>query len=268
VGFLADSQKRLAHSTSLVNLALSRHQKKGSFSHICGRTFITIQCLHCGHQINIKAGSRDRTCPGCSHELYLGLYHKYKPVISGRSDLKLLTLTWKPVEKQAAEIVRAIGQAIVRLFHRKRYARLWKGILAVVECKKTKSGLFYYHVHCIVSGRYVPQSVISRDWKEVSGFPIVDVRAIRRTPKRALRYVLKYMMKGSLFENPDDRRDFKTSMKGVRYVRSYGEFYNVGFAKGRHVYYPCPLCGATKCWVVLDFVDLVDLFEGVPYYPP
>jgi hypothetical protein len=83
-----------------------------------------------------------------------------------------------------------------------------------------------------------------------------------------LRYVLKYVLKGFAFDEPKDRADFKESMKGARYIRSYGGFYDFEYRTGRHVYFPCPECGAVRAWVVLEFCDLVDLVEGEPYYPP
>jgi len=258
------------HSASLDIYALSRHAvlkpaiSKG-ISHDCSREFLTLQCLKCGHRHSILSGSRDRTCPACANELYHRIYDHYKELIADVPNLKFLTLTWKPVEFQDARIVRAMGEALNKLLHRKRYARLWKGLLATVECKKTPSGKFYYHIHCLLSGAYVPQALISKDWREISGFPIVHVKRISRTPRRALRYVLKYILKGFSFAKSKDKIDFKMSMRGVRYVRSYGDFYNFQYKHGTHVYFPCPNCEAVKSWVVLEFCDLVDLVEGVPY---
>jgi len=143
--------------------------------------------------------------------------------------------------------------------------KFWKAILAVVECKKSNSGLFYYHIHCIVSGRYIPQKEISSAWREISGFPIVHIKKIWRTPKRALRYILKYVLKGFALVEEKDIKEFHETMKGVRYIRSYGDFYNFEYLSAKHVYFPCPNCNAVKCWVVLEFCDTVDLFDGVPY---
>jgi Zn finger protein HypA/HybF involved in hydrogenase expression len=232
--------------------------------HTCGREFLTIQCLHCGHRHLVLAGSRDRTCPACAKEQYDVFYERYVDLISKVPDLKFLTLTWRPVRRQDPEIVRAMGKALNRFLHMKRY-RVWKGLLATVECKKTRYGWFYYHIHCILSGGFVPQAQISEDWKKQSGFPIVYIEKIWRTRKRALRYVLKYVLKGFAFEKDKDRLDFKMSMKGVRYIRSYGDFYNSEYLSSNHVYFPCPECGSVKCWVVLDYCGLVDLFEGIPY---
>lgn len=248
-------------SPSLDRLAISRHRDR----HICGREFLTIQCLKCGHRHQIRSGSRDRTCPACAKEIYQRIYRKYENFIKTYSDLKFLTLTWRPVREQDPDIVRSIGTAVAKLRHRKKYARHWRAILATVECKKTDSGLFYYHIHCIVSGDYIPQKQISNDWREISGFPIVHIQRIYRTPARALRYVLKYVLKGFSFDEPKDRQKFKESMKGVRYLRSYGDFYNFEYLKARHVSFPCPECGSVRAWILVDFCHVVDLKEGVCY---
>lgn len=249
---------------SLDIYALSRHLKNRKVEHVCDRDFITIQCLNCGTNHPVATGSKDRTCPACSKEIYGRMFEKYEAVVKSKKELKFLTLTWRPVKEQSAGLVREIGAAVIKLLHRKKYAKVWKGVLAVLECKKTKSGLFYYHVHCILEGKYIPQKEISDDWREISGFSIVYIKRIWRTPTRAFRYVLKYLLKGFNLFSKGDREDFKDSMRGVRYVRSYGSFYNFQYRTGEHVYFPCPGCGSIKCWVVIDFLtESIPL--GVPY---
>lgn len=174
----------------------------------------------------------------------------------------MLTLTAKPVPTQDSAIVGELRSALTRFLHRHPYHH-WKGVLAVIECKKTRTNLFYYHIHCILDGFFVPQDQISRDWKDCSGFPIVWVERIR-SPNRALKYVLKYVLKGFSFNDHQDRLDFKESMRGVRYVSSYGSYYDL-YQTANHVYFPCPNCQAVKSWVVWDYIGQVDLFQNVPY---
>jgi ribosomal protein S27E len=238
----------------------------GRIEHICERSFLTIQCIKCGHQHRVLSGSKERTCPACSRELYRALYDRYEPIVIGSRNLKHLVLTSKPVKKQSSQVVRALITCFVRLLHRKPYRRVWRASIASIECKKTPSGLFYYHLHCLLDGDYVPQSQISLDWREISGFPICFIKAVIETPKRSLRYILKYVMKGSTgLVDPEDRINFKESMKSTRLIHSYGEFYNAQYRVGIHVPYPCPICGAERCWVVLEFCDTVDLYRGIPY---
>lgn len=258
-------QSTLGNSSnpSLVKISF---KSASDFRHTCGREVITIQCLKCGCYISVGSGSRDRTCSACAKWIYERRVARFEKAIENRKNLKLLTLTWKPVPKQDPLIVRAIGRAVTKLLHRKRYVKAWKGVLAVLECKETKYGWFYYHVHILLFGAYIPQKQISKDWREISRFSVVDIRRVWRTPLRALRYVLKYILKGFSFKDPKNTLDFKSSMKGVHYVRSYGEFYNYQYRSARHVYFPCPQCGEIKAWIVLDF-QREDIPMGVPWDP-
>jgi predicted RNA-binding Zn-ribbon protein involved in translation (DUF1610 family) len=253
--------------TSLDNVSIKSASENSSFSygHDCGRNFLTIQCVHCGKRHFVLAGSRDRTCPACAKEIYRRQLLRYGPIVKNRKNLKFLTLTSKPIRKQDPRQVRDLGIWFNKLLHRKKFSKAWKGIIATVECKKSKTGLFYYHLHAIVEGDFIPQKEISDAWCQISGFPIVHIKRIWRTQTKAFRYVMKYVLKGFGFNDDKDKKDFKTSMKGVRYVRSYGSMYDFEYKTATHVYFPCPQCGSVKCWVVLEFCHQVDLIEGVSY---
>jgi hypothetical protein len=219
----------------------------------------------------VRSGSLDRTCPACSRKIYDRLFGRYLNVVrSKRNNLKFLTLTWKPVSMQDPSIVREIGSCFQRLLDRKPYRKVWKSVLATIECKKTVEGEFYYHLHAILEGGYVKQAQISKDWEDLSGFPVVWIKRIYRTVVRALRYVLKYVLKGFNFEDPQDRIDFKASMRGVRYVRSYGGFYDLkkhygqNYYKASHVPFPCPDCGAVRAWIATPIgVSLDDYWSSI-----
>lgn len=228
--------------------------------HICKRDRSEIICLKCGQVHPVLLGSRDRTCPACNTQNYARLNNRFKNVILSAQKPVFLTLTAKPVPKQDVKIVRDLGKALTRFLHRKPYNKCYQAVLAVMECKKTSYGWFYYHIHCLLDGAYVPQSQISKDWFECSGFPIVWVERVR-SPARALKYVLKYILKGFSSDVEQDRLDFKESMKGARFVRSYGNYYDF-YHSATHVYFPCPNCKSVKSWVVWDFCNQIDLFEG------
>jgi Replication protein. len=253
-----------SRQTSLDTVSKKSAFRKGNLVHTCRRPMITLQCHVCGHRHHVLAGSRDRACPACSEYFYDRAYRRYRKKVKEMKEPKFLTLTWKPVKRQDPRIVRSMGKALTRLLHRKPYAQVWRGVLATVECKKTKSGLFYYHVHCILDGAYVPQQEISKDWKQISGFPIVHIQRIWRTTERALKYVLKYVLKGFAFQDSKDTDDFRESMKGVHYVRSYGEFYRLEYETGQHVMFPCPSCGAVGCWILFGAGE-DDICGGLPF---
>jgi predicted RNA-binding Zn-ribbon protein involved in translation (DUF1610 family) len=221
--------------------------------------------MSCGEKVQVFSGSRERTCPACSRELYQRFVERYVVGVSRAPDLKHVVLTWKPVRKQDPKIVRAIARAVTRLLHQKWYAENWHGVLSTIECKKNSRGWFYYHVHSIVSGAYRAQEQLSEDWEAVSGHPIVFVRRIWRTSEKAVRYVLKYILKGFNFKKDKDIKDFKASMRGVHYVRSYGDFYGEEYRNGEHVYFPCPKCGAVRSWILADYLEFPEAREHIIY---
>jgi hypothetical protein len=50
------------------------------------------------------------------------------------------------------------------------------------------------HAHCIIQSPYISQRWLSRQWRELAGSPIVDIRRIAPGPGAA-RYVAKYLTK-------------------------------------------------------------------------
>lgn len=224
----------------------------GFHGHTCYRPFLTIVCRHCGCVHRVLSGSPDRTCSACQYPLYERLLDHYSGVLNQiRGRISFLTLTSRPIREQSADHVRLLGKQVNQLFHRRPYCRVWHGVLAVVECKKTIDGLFYYHVHCVLVGGYVPQSQISRDWRSISGHSIVNISEIKRMrSKTVLKYALKYILKGFAFSDERDIETFRATMKGVRYVRSYGEFYDSRYHSATHVAFRCPDCQSTYCWIV------------------
>jgi hypothetical protein len=255
----------------------------GGVPHTCDRPFKMIHCLSCETKIPVRAGSLDRTCPACSRKIYDRLYGRYWPIIKKahiRGRLSFLTLTWKPVFQQDPLIVREIGSCFQRLLDRQPYRKVWRAVLATLECKKTDEGLFYYHLHVLLEGDYVKQAQISKDWAALSGFPVVWIKRVYRTVKKAFRYILKYVLKGFNFADPSDKDDFRASMKKVRFVRSYGSFYDLkkhygkNYYKASHVPFPCPGCGAVGAWIAtplnqsLAEYTLEREIKSAELYPP
>lgn len=105
----------------------------------------------------------------------------------------LLTLTTNPFRhrdpKQAFfSVSLAVGHLI------KRLRRHWP--LSAVEYwlvwEVTAKG--WPHAHVLLRAPYIPQAWLSTNWEELTGAPIIDIRAIKGSgPVRS--YVLKYLSK-------------------------------------------------------------------------
>jgi len=119
----------------------------------------------------------------------------------------LLTLTVNPALYSAR--IDAFKAATVAIPHfikrlRRRFPRYRVEYLLVWET--TKAG--WPHAHVLLRAPFIPQSLISRIWKELTGAPIVDIRAVRGQ-RDVARYLGKYLAKKP--ETPPGAKRFRTS---------------------------------------------------------
>jgi len=61
-----------------------------------------------------------------------------------------------------------------------------------VVWERTRSG--WPHAHLLIAGPYLPQRWLSRNWQELTGAPIIDIRQVR-SPHDAVLYLAKYLTK-------------------------------------------------------------------------
>jgi hypothetical protein len=83
------------------------------------------------------------------------------------------------------------------------------------------------HLHPITSGSYMPQDVLSRKWKAITGnSPIVHIKAIPDAEIVA-GYVSKYAAKcmdNSVFENQDKLSELLVALGGRRFCLTFGSW--------------------------------------------
>lgn len=128
-------------------------------------------------------------CPECAPE------NRRRVICKARdgNPTVFLTLTWNANRRETPdEAARVMKRAWVNL--RRRVARTWPGERCpfIVVFEKTKRG--YPHMHILMRARFIPQSWISDQMKDLIDAPIVDVRSIKDR-KMAFFYVTKYLGK-------------------------------------------------------------------------
>jgi len=132
---------------------------------------------------------RSWTCPTCQPKRRAQLLRKAG---SGRPT-KFITLTSNPTRGDSPRTrLRMLAHAWRTCI--KRVRRLHPSstlqYLAVVEATKRGEP----HLHILYRGPAIAQSTLSRWMADLTGSPIVDIRAIRN-PREAIRYVAKYITK-------------------------------------------------------------------------
>jgi len=114
----------------------------------------------------------------------------YQRIMSGLrlgGELRLLTLTTSEESWLAGKDIQRSFRALVMRLRRRRWC---SGYVKVKEF--TRAGL--PHLHVIIRGPWIPQSILGRWWQVIHLSPIVDVRAVRRK-SGAAAYLAKYLGK-------------------------------------------------------------------------
>lgn len=153
--------------------------------------------------IPIRCKSWD--CPVCGPKRLTQMTAK---ICSGLPS-KFITLTLKPYPNETlASMFDNVKAAWTKLV--KRIRREFGPFEYVLTWELTKNGT--PHAHVAARAGYIPQNWLSRQWRDLTGSPVVDIRAVKR-PQDIARYVTKYMTKnaGQTAAALDGRRLFQFS---------------------------------------------------------
>ena len=107
-------------------------------------------------------------------------YQRIKSGLTVGGCLRFITLTSSP-DSDPARLGRDFSNLVKRL--RRRY-----GKFEYVAEKVLDEG--HGVIHVIARGVYIPQRQLSEDWKSLRNAPIVDIRAITRSPDRVGNYII------------------------------------------------------------------------------
>lgn len=152
-------------------------------------------------------------------------------------ELKLVTLTLRH-EKEGLDLML---DRLLKAFRKLRSKPCWKknisGGMSVVEVKKNpETGRWHAHIHCLVRGCFVAQSMLSNAWLDVTGTSkIVDIRAVR-SMDAALTYVLKYMTKPTRDYDewlPSDLDHYISAVQSRKLLITFGTWRKLHLTKPR-----------------------------------
>lgn len=194
----------------------------------CHKDAILFHCKQCGKVYIVPYACNLVICEHCSKKRARAIYRRYYKRIKTKYDLKHVTLTWGH-EDLRRDILREIYCKFVRLLK-----EFWSSFIAVLEISRTG----HIHLHAIVSGKYVPQPLLSDKAEEIVGRPVVWIN--RAVPKK-LGYLVKYISKPPMFPKAQDFIRFLVIVYRFRRIRSYGEFY--GKEENKTLSLLCKACG-------------------------
>lgn len=190
------------------------------------------------HTDAIKLGCnccRNRWCVAC------GVERSAKMAANLRAQMKLdtcrfITLTRRHSHAPLADQLDSLYAAFAKLRHRGWFKATIAGGAAFLELKTSeKTGLWHVHLHLIVTGNYIDQRELSRQWLACTiDSAIVDVRSIP-TNEDVARYVTKYVTKpmdSNTLNDQDRCIEMIVNLKGRRLCLTFGTWRGLKLTEG------------------------------------
>lgn len=233
-----------------------------------------------------QSSCRARFCEPCARSFGEQYRRKVKPFVkalgTGRRKygFKHLTLTFKrspddpPISPEwVKSAMKKVAKFIRKFYHEKdSQGNFLTGALGVLEMSPDG----FFHVHCLVYGRFYKWEELSRAWLKITGdsyiISINDAEGRSKyyknmTPVQALNEVTKYIKKPVQTPFIEELFGYITAIKGRRRVITWGLFYNHPDLKPPHNKSYCPFCDGSVVLVAEYEPDNAHLINDGSYWP-
>lgn len=218
-----------AHDRERVNAALHRTEQPFNLQYdfrTCGLYAYVLRSVDDPAKYRV-AGSccHNRFCKPCGTDRSHAMSQNIVAHLDGKP-ARFITLTLRSTTESLATLLNKLQDCFQRLRRRAIWRKRVTGGVAMIELKWIPQlQRWNVHLHCIVTGLYIKQSLLSKAWKTVTGDSlIVDIRFIKDGTAIA-RYVTKYASKPlshSVILDPDRLDEAILALKGRRLATTFG----------------------------------------------
>lgn len=216
-----------------------------------GHRFITLKCVCCGFLYDVLVSCGDRLCPVCASRRYGVLMNRYEKFFAGLSAGACRFVTVTLLHDADTDLDRQherLGKCVHKLIeHGKKH---WGWVGGVTAFQATNKGQGWNdHAHLIVEGgNFVPQELLSKVWRSITGDSfVVGIRWVL-DPLKDLGYLLGYTLSvGGVWD--EFKEEYNKVFKGRRLLQSWGTWFNrMNESVEGAAEFVCPRCGV-ETWI-------------------
>jgi hypothetical protein len=144
-----------------------------------------------------------------------------------------------------------------------------------IDIKQGEDGTLNVHLHVLANCPYLPQSVLSDVWGDLTDAPVVDIRRVdtegESDAETALMEVVGYAAKAPEWESVEDQVAYYEVLKGSKLLQPFGDLH--GNTPESVSFLLCAECGASpEWWNYMGTVDgeykTVEVVTGKGDRPP
>jgi len=172
---------------------------------------------------------KDRLCPFCSKARAMSVSDGLQDLMTNHQCDRMIILTLM------ADFFPLAGNLsdLKKYFKQLRRSKVWKehitGGAYVIEITLNKQTMTWHpHLHVAYRGKYFPQKLLSKTWREITGGSYVVWVSRIHDVEGAAQEMSKYIGKPQRIEEfpPDRIREYATATKGLRMVQTFGDCHN------------------------------------------
>lgn len=167
-----------------------------------------------------------RWCPVCANARRNYVTHSVAEWLGNANHPKLITLTLRHTNAPLEHQIQHLYNYFRELRRRKDFKKAVTGGMWFFQIKKSSDdGMWHPHLHCLVTGLYLPRRRLSRMWMQITyGSMVTDIRPIH-DPVKVANDVARYATSpGSLVDlPPDDAIEMVEALHGRRICGTWGD---------------------------------------------
>jgi len=178
-----------------------------------------------------------RWCPLCAQARANYIRHSVTEWLKHADHPKFMTLTLKHSSKSLVEQVTKLYDSFRKLRRHKGFTRLVTGGVWFFQlCRNKQRGEWHPHLHCIITGDYIPYKYLRKLWLKITGdSDVVDIRAVVE-PDRIASEVARYASRPANLSSFSLKLDIELykAMQGKRICGKWGLFTKVTLSVQRN----------------------------------
>lgn len=194
----------------------------------CGSRSVVLQ--HADDPTRYKIACQrchDRFCLPCMQDRARLIIANLKAQVP-YAPTRFLTLTLKHADVPLTEQIDRLYTSFGCLRRRQFWRDTVTGGIAFLEIKLSKrDALWHPHLHVMVRGDYVPNTLISDAWLQITGDSfIIDIRLVK-SPDKLYSYLARYVTKGwdtGIYRTRHGLREAIQALAGRKILSSFGDF--------------------------------------------
>lgn len=178
-----------------------------------------------------------RWCPLCAQARANYIRWSVSDWLPHADHPKFMTMTLKHSDEPLAEQVARLYSSFRKLRLKKAFTKYVNGGIWFFQlCRNTQRGQWHPHLHCIITGKYIPYKDLRKLWKEITGdSDVVDIRIVR-DPERVAAEVARYASRPANLKNFRLKYGIEmyNAMHGKRLCGKWGLFTKVSLSVQRN----------------------------------